>query len=73
KEILLREFETSIKLNNYLVGQITFRYQNGDDPAGIWKIPEYYRKIDAAAIQQAAKTYLNTKNFVEVMLVPEKK
>ncbi|MDX6614893.1 MAG: zinc protease, partial [Blastocatellia bacterium] len=41
KEILLREFETSIKLNNYLVGQITFRYQNGDDPAGIWKIPEY--------------------------------
>jgi len=73
KEALLREFETNIKLNNYLVGQITFRYQYGDDPAAIWKIPEYYQKLDAATIQQAAKTYLNTNNFVEVTLFPEKK
>lgn len=73
KEALLREFETNINLNNYLLAQITYRYQYGDDPAGIWKIPEYYQKLDAAMIQQAAKTYLNTNNFVEVTLFPEKK
>src|SRR3977135_4248352 len=73
KEALQREFETNIKLNNYLVGQITFRYQNGDDPAGIWKIPEFYRKLDAAMIQEAARTYLNTKSYVKVTLLPEKK
>ena len=73
KETLLREFETNIKLNNYLVNQISLRYENGDDPAGLWLIPDFYNKIDKAMIQQAAKTYLNTNNYVEVMLFPEKK
>ncbi len=73
KEALLREFETSSKLNNYLLSQILARYQSGEDPAGVWKVPEFYKKIDAAMIQQAAKKYLNTKNYLEVTLVPEKK
>ena len=73
KEALLREFEINSKLNNYLLSQITAKYQIGEDPAGLWKIPEYYQKIDAAMIQQAAKTYLNTNTFVEVTLFPEKK
>ena len=30
-------------------------------------------KLDAAGIQQAAKTYLDTTNYVEVTLLPEKK
>jgi zinc protease len=73
REALLREFETSSKLNNYLVNQISLRYQSGEDPAGLWNIPEYYKKIDGAMIQQAAKTYLNTSNYIRVTLVPEKK
>jgi zinc protease len=72
KEILLRDFERSSKLNNYLVSQISFRYENNEDPAGIWLIPDYYKKIDKAMIQEAAKTYLNTNRYVEVMLFPEK-
>jgi len=73
KEALVREFETNIKLNNFLVGQLTLRYQIGEDPAGLWNVPEYYKKLDAAMIQQAAKLYLNKDNFVEVTLFPEKK
>jgi zinc protease len=73
KEALLREFETNSKLNNYLLTQIGVRYQTGEDPAVIWTIPEYYKKIDGAMIQQAAKTYLNTNNYVKVTLLPEKK
>jgi zinc protease len=73
KEALLREFETNSKLNNYLLSQIMQKYQIGEDPAGLWKVPEYYQKIDAAMIQQAAKTYLNTNTFVKVTLFPEKK
>ncbi len=73
KEILLRDFEGSSKLNNYLVNQISLRYGAGEDPAGIWLIPDSYRKLDKAMIQQAAKTYLNTNRYVEVMLFPEKK
>ena len=73
KEALLRDFETSSKLNNYLLNQISLRYQGGEDPAALWNIPELYKKIDAAMIQQAAKTYLNTSNYIRVTLLPEKK
>ena len=73
KETLLREFETNSKQNSYLVTQISLRYEMGDDPAGVWVVPDYYKKIDKATIQQAAKTYLNTSRYVEVMLFPEKK
>ena len=73
KEALLRDFETSSTLNTYLLNQIAFRYQSGEDPVGLWSIPDYYKKIDGAMIQQAAQTYLNTKNYIRVTLVPEKK
>ena len=36
-------------------------------------IPDFYKKIDKAMIQDAAKKYLDTKRYVEVMLFPEKK
>jgi zinc protease len=73
KEALLREFETNSKVNNYLLNQLTLKYQFGEDPAGIWKIPDYYRQIDRAMIQDAAKAYLDTNNYVKVTLFPEKK
>ena len=45
----------------------------GEDPAGLWNMPEYYRKIDAAMIKDAANLYLNMNNRVRVTLVPESK
>lgn len=73
KEALLRDFESNSKLNGYLVNQISLRYENDEEPAGVWLMPDYYKKIDKAMIQDAAKTYLNTNRYVEVMLFPEKK
>ncbi len=73
KEALLREFENNSKQNNYLLSQITVKYQHGEDPAGLWSIPEYHKQLNAAMIQQAAKTYFNTNNYVKVTLLPEKK
>ncbi|HEX3186956.1 MAG TPA: insulinase family protein [Pyrinomonadaceae bacterium] len=73
KEALLREFETSSTQNGYLLNQIASRYFHGDDPAGIWLLPEFYKKLDADAIKEAAKTYLNTSSYVKVSLFPEKK
>lgn len=73
KETLLRDFERNSKLNNYLVNQLAYRYEGGDDPATLWLVPEFYKKIDKQMIQEAAKIYLNTRRYVEVMLFPEKK
>lgn len=73
KEALIREFETNSKQNGYLLNQISLRYLHGEDPAGIWNVTDFYRKLDGATIQQAAKLYLNTNRYVKVMLFPEKK
>ncbi len=73
KEGLLREFETNSKQNNYLASQMMSRYQYGEDVAGIWSIPEECKKVNAGMIQEAAKTYLNMNNRVQVTLVPEKR
>ena len=73
KEALVREFETNSKLNGYLLNQIQARYYNGEDPAGVWLVPEFYKKLDAATVKEAAKLYLDTKNFIKVTLFPEKK
>ena len=73
REALLRDFETKSKQNGYLVQQIMMRYQNNDDTAGLREVPQFYRKLDAATIQKAAKAYLAGSNRVQVTLVPEVK
>jgi len=70
---MLRDLETNLKNNNYVMGQIFARYLDGEDPTGFFKLAPFYEKLDVATVQQAAKTYLNTSNYVKVVLMPEKK
>ena len=73
KETLLRTYETSSQQNGFLLNQIANRLRDGQDIAGYLQYPDDYRKLDAAAIQQAARAYLNMENHVQVTLMPEKK
>jgi zinc protease len=73
REQLLRDFETSIRQNTYLVTQIHLRYRDGDDVKGLFEMPEAYKALTPAIIQQAARMYLNPENYVQVWLMPEKK
>jgi zinc protease len=73
KEALSRSFETNIKQNAQVLSQITAAYEFGEDAARILDVPNLYKKLDAANIQQAARTYLDTANYVRVSLYPEKK
>jgi zinc protease len=72
KAVLLREWETNVRQNSYLLGQLAGKYQFGEDPASLWLVPDFYNKLDTTWIQNAAKTYLDTKNRVQVTLMPEK-
>jgi zinc protease len=69
---LQRDFETNSKQNGYLLSQLAAKYDFGEDPASIWSQPESFKTIDAAMIQDAARTYLKGDNRVQVTLVPEK-
>jgi zinc protease len=73
REALLRDFETSSRQNSYLLNQFVGRYRDNQDPAGYLDYPNDYRKLDSAAIQTAAKTYLDMGNRVQVTQFPEKK
>jgi len=59
-----RDYETVTKQNGWWVANLAQRYEYKDDPAGLLALPEYFRKIDAAMIQQAARTYLKGENRV---------
>ncbi len=73
RQAFLQEFETNSKQNAYLANQIAFKQQNGEDIAAVWAAPDEYRALTGAMIQQAAREYLNTNNYVKVTLTPAKK
>ncbi len=72
KEALLREFETNSKQNAYLLGQISLRYQYPEDLGEFFGLADYYKTLTGAMIQDAARRYLDTQNYVQVALFPEK-
>ena len=72
KETFLRDQETNMKQNGYLLGQIAVRYEFNEDLTSLFNLADYYKKIDAATIKDAAQKYLNTANMVKLTLFPEK-
>ena len=72
KETFLRDQETNMKQNGYLLAQIANRYQLGEDLTSLFNLADFYNKIDAATIKDAARLYLKSDNFVKVTLYPEK-
>jgi len=73
REKMLRDIEVNLKQNRYLVVQLLFKYQYGEDPATVLALPDHYRKLTGEMIQEAARRYLNLSNYVKVTLFPEKK
>ena len=73
RQKLLRDFETNMKQNSYLMTQLSLKYQYADDVATLFALGDYYTKLTPATIQDAAKKYLNPQNVVKVTLFPEKK
>jgi zinc protease len=72
KETFLRDHETNMKQNGYLLAQIGTRYQYGEDLTSLFNLADYYNKLDAATIKEAARQYLKPDNVVKVSLFPEK-
>ena len=73
KKAFYRSFETGIKTNNWLVGQLYFKYTHDEDPRGLFTYDKTLEEITAELLQKAAQTYLNTENYVKLILLPEKK
>lgn len=72
RETFVQGFTQDTRTNGFWIGQIAAKYEMGEDPTTLMAVPEFYRNIDAALVQGAAKTYLDLKRYVQVTLVPEK-
>jgi len=71
KETLKRERETNLKENSYWLTVLRSYYYNGEDPRETLKYEERINAITVQDIQETANKYLNTDNFIKVVLYPE--
>jgi zinc protease len=72
REALLRKHESDLAQNSHLVSEIAGRYEISEDIREFFDLPAQYQKLTAAAVQDAARRYLDTANYVRVTLYPEK-
>lgn len=75
REAFIRDHEVNLKSNAYLLGQLTGKYQLGEESeiGYLWELAAWYNKLTPAGVRDAARLYLNTQRYVKVVLVPEKK
>jgi zinc protease len=68
-----RDYETNSRQNDWWLAQLVERYRIGEDPAAIMRIPDSLALLTRSSVRAAARTYFNTKRYVQVTLYPEKK
>jgi len=71
REAQLRLYETNMRENRYWLQQLQTRYFMGADPVKMLHYPELVETLSADMIKKAASDYLDTKNYVQIVLVPE--
>jgi zinc protease len=69
---LMRDFETNSQGNRYLLSRLVYSYQYGENVDAVFNIRPSVDRLTASLIQEAARTYLDTRRYVEVTLRPEK-
>ena len=75
REVLRREFERNSQDNGYLLDLISHHYEDRDGTTigAALDVPAQIAALTADAVQQAARTTLETTHYVKIMLMPEAK
>ncbi len=71
---MLRDFEQDSQENGYLLNEIVRRYEEGEagNVGAVFTLPRRITALTAGAVEQAARTYLDTSRYVQVTLMPER-
>lgn len=73
KQNWIQNHRRALRENGYWLGRIQSALLDGTDPNEILTHEEHVNALTAGEVQDAARRYLNTENYVEVVLYPEKK
>jgi zinc protease len=68
-----RTHEVNLKQNSFWISNLSFYYSNNEDPLMILNYPGLVDHLTPSAIQKSANTYFDMKNYVKIVLYPEKK
>ena len=71
RETQTRNREENMKQNRYWLNQLRDYYQNGWDIETFNEAEAMIEKVNSKHVQEAAKKYLDMKNYVKVVLMPE--
>jgi zinc protease len=66
-----RDFEVNSRENSYILNQLAFAYEHGEDVAGIFDRSKLHAELTSAAVTDAARRYLDLQRYVKVTLVPD--
>ncbi len=73
REQQLRTQEVSLKENNYWVGNIAARIENGEDPRGLATYTQdFIEKLTSDQIRDAARRFLDMARSAKFVLLPER-
>ena len=73
KQNWIQNHRKALRENGYWLGRIQAALLDGTDPADILTHEQRVNALTAGEVQEAARRYLNTENYVQVVLYPEKK
>jgi zinc protease len=73
KQNWIQNHRKALRENGYWLGRLQSSLMDGTDPAALLTHEERVNALGAAEVQDAARRYLNTENYVQVVLYPEKK
>jgi zinc protease len=71
RQALMRDFETNSQRNSYLLSRLVSKYDSGESIEEVFDIRASVNRLTPALIRDAARTYLDTRRYVEVRLLPE--
>lgn len=72
KKSQLLSYETNLKENNFWISNLEFKYFHDEPLNDIFSYKELVTALTLEDIRNAANKYLNTDNYVRVVLFPEK-
>ncbi|RLD25176.1 MAG: insulinase family protein [Bacteroidetes bacterium] len=71
KETQRRDREENLKENRYWLGQLGGYYRNNSDLGGFYEREKQVEALTADNLKAAANKYLNMKNYIQIVLMPE--
>ncbi len=71
RETQTRDYEVNLKKNGFWINKLYRNHFYGVDLKDILKFPDYVKTLSVDMIKEAANKYLNTENYVQVVLYSE--